>query len=673
MRISSQDKPFINADLKTLDRRKQREYTKNGKTLKYNKLKEEFVTKFKAAAGKYIRTKVDDLKEAKPGRAFAVLKSMGAQPGDCSDDQTFILPNHQDQNLSDQQCAESIAEHFAAISKEYSALNKDQLPTRVQTKLEEQSKLPTISEYECYLKLKATKKPRSVIPGDLPSEIVKEFTEELAYPLAKICNKIVQSATWPLQWKVEHVIPISKIPLPQTEDDLRPISLTSFFSKVMEQFIVMWLLELIGGKMDFRQYGGMKGNSTCHYLIELINFILYHQNNLEPTSVLACLVDFSKAFNQQDQNILITKLSDLGVPGWLLKLVMAFLSDRTMRVKYKNKYSGLFSLPGGGPQGTLLGLFLFLVLINDVGFSEQENNAGELITCKKRFADINVLHLKYVDDLLLAESINMNTQVEPAPLNKRPQPDPYRARTGHQLLGETSKVLSKLEDTKAYADANKMKINFTKTKAMLFNPCHSKDFLPKFDVDGIPVEMVEQTKLLGVVLSSDLSWSAHTNYMVERCNKKMWVIRRLKKLGADNEDLLEVYSKQIRSILEYAVPVWNSSLTGADISKLERIQKTVLHIVLGQAYTSYSQALKVTGTKKLSERRKKLCLSFGSKAQKHAKFSKWFKVNSKQSNTRQKQPKFCQVIRRTDRLDIFQKIFFCTPLNINFLSHKYLK
>ena len=201
---------------------------------------------------------------------------------------------------------------------------------------------------------------------------------------------------------------------------------------------------------------------------------------------------------------------------------------------------------------------------------------------------------------------------------------------------------------------------------MLFNPCHSKDFLPKFDVDGIPVEMVEQTKLLGVVLSSDLSWSAHTNYMVERCNKKMWVIRRLKKLGADNEDLLEVYSKQIRSILEYAVPVWNSSLTGADISKLERIQKTVLHIVLGQAYTSYRQALKVTGTKKLSERRKKLCLSFGSKAQKHAKFSKWFKVNSKQSNTRQKQPKFCQVIRRTDRFDK-------SPLSYltNILNQKY--
>ena len=87
----------------------------------------------------------------------------------------------------------------------------------------------------------------------------------------------------------------------------------------MEHFIVMWLLEILGDKLDFRQYGGMKGNSPSHYLIELVNFILHSQDRTEPTAVLLCLVDFSKAFNRQDHGILITKLSDLGVPSWLLK------------------------------------------------------------------------------------------------------------------------------------------------------------------------------------------------------------------------------------------------------------------------------------------------------------------------------------------------------------------
>ena len=129
----------------------------------------------------------------------------------------------------------------------------------------------------------------------------------------------------------------------------------------------------------------------------------------------------------------------------------------------------------------------------------------------------------------------------------------------------------------------------------------------------------------------------------------MWVVRRLKKLGASSSDLIDIFCKQIRSILEFGVPVWNSSLIGEDIAKLERVQNTFLHILLGEQYRSYTSALKITGLQKLSERRRKLCLSFSKKSQKHDKFSKWFKVNTKQTNTRQVQPKFCEVIRRTER------------------------
>ena len=94
---------------------------------------------------------------------------------------------------------------------------------------------------------------------------------------------------------------------------------------------------------------------------------------------------------------------------------------------------------------------------------------------------------------------------------------------------------------------------------MLFNPCKSKDFLPQFDINNQPIELVEHTKLLGLVISSDLSWNQNTNYMTGRCNAKLWVLRRLKKLGARDTDLVDVYCKQIRTILEFASPVWNPS------------------------------------------------------------------------------------------------------------------
>ena len=87
-----------------------------------------------------------------------------------------------------------------------------------------------------------------------------------------------------------------------------------------------------------------------------------------------------------------------------------------------------------------------------------------------------------------------------------------------------------------------------------------------------------------MVLTSNLSWEANTDYIVKRCNDKIWILRRLKKLGANHSDLLDVYFKQIRSIVKFAAHVWNSALTGVDIAKLERIQKTALHVILSQDY-----------------------------------------------------------------------------------------
>ena len=235
--------------------------------------------------------------------------------------------------------------------------------------------------------------------------------------------------------------------------------------------------------------------------------------------------------------------------------------------------------------------------------------------------EMNVIHLKYVDDLALAEAIDMKAQLTFTPVDVRPQPDQYRARTGHNLIINTSKIQEQLIKTQGYAKNNGMKLNLSKTKLMLFNPCTSKDFMPDISLDKIRIDLVEETKLLGVVLSSDLSWAANTQYIIERCNNKIWTIRRLKNLGASTDDLLEIYFKQIRSIAEFGIPVWNSSLTGDDVVALERVQKTVLHVVMGEEYGSYNSALKATGLKKLSERRKKISFNFAKKAQKNPKFT----------------------------------------------------
>ena len=104
----------------------------------------------------------------------------------------------------------------------------------------------------------------------------------------------------------------------------------------------------------------------------------------------------------------------------------------------------------------------------------------------------------------------------------RPQPETFHERTGHVLKPQNSKVFNMFEKTEQYAENNKMKINYEKTKLMVFNPGISRDFLPRFNFNNRELEVVEETKLLGVILRNDLSWSSNTNYMVFEETKETW-------------------------------------------------------------------------------------------------------------------------------------------------------
>ena len=89
-----------------------------------------------------------------------------------------------------------------------------------------------------YNKLQKSKKPNSMVPGELPVKLVKEFTPELAKPVAIIYNKITETAEYPRQWVVEYQLAIPKVTPSLSEDDLRNIAGTAFLSKQYESFMV---------------------------------------------------------------------------------------------------------------------------------------------------------------------------------------------------------------------------------------------------------------------------------------------------------------------------------------------------------------------------------------------------------------------------------------------------
>jgi hypothetical protein len=138
------------------------------------------------------------------------------------------------------------------------------------------------------------------------------------------------------------------------------------------------------------------------------------------------------------------------------------------------------------------------------------------------------------------------------------------------------------------------------------------------------IEILDEIKLLGLVLSKDLNWKANIENMTKKTYKKLWMIKRLKLNGANSEDLTDVYVKQVRSILEFGTPVWNSNLTQEDVLHIERVQKSFLHIALGNMYINYESAFNKMNLETLKKRRTSSCLNFAVKASKHPKHGKWF-------------------------------------------------
>ena len=207
-----------------------------------------------------------------------------------------------------------------------------------------------------------------------------------------------------------------------------------------------------------------------------------------------------------------------------------------------------------------------------------------------------------------------------------------------------------------------MLINSKKTKLMLFSESTTVDIQPEIYVNDIEIEMVDKTKLLGVVLTSDLKWKENTDYIVKRCFSRLWMIRRLKSLECPLEHLVDTYIKQVRSIMEMACPVWHSSLTKANNNDLERVQKSAARIILGDDYTSYSAALDSLELETLDNRREELCLNFALKSADPPTHSKWFVEIKDCPNTRNLNA-YQPIWTRTGRYKKSPIPYFTTLLN----------
>ena len=106
-----------------------------------------------------------------------------------------------------------------------------------------------------------------------------------------------------------------------------------------------------------------RGFGIFHYLIKLLHYVHYNLDRPQLHSVLLACVDMSKAFNRMSHQKVIEDLFDMKVPGWLLLILISYLPDRKMILKFRGAFSSVRSLPGSSPQGTVLGVILFIIFL----------------------------------------------------------------------------------------------------------------------------------------------------------------------------------------------------------------------------------------------------------------------------------------------------------------------
>ena len=162
---------------------------------------------------------------------------------------------------------------------------------------------------------------------------------------------------------------------------------------------------------------------------------------------------------------------------------------------------------------------------------------------------------------------------------------------------------------------------------MIINFSTNKQFITNIELDGEVLETVNEHKILGTILTSNLSWERNTQNLIKGANCAMRLLHSASKFTRKSSDLKQIYTIFIRSRLETAVAVWHSGLTGEQRENLERVQKMAMRVIFKKQYASYQKSLQSLKLDTLEIRRQKLNMKFAKGCLKIDKLCPMFPLN----------------------------------------------
>ena len=361
-------------------------------------------------------------------------------------------------------------------------------------------------------------------PDGIPSWVLKKYAFLLSLPVSALFNRTLMTADIPNQWRVQRVSPIPKVSKPKLLKDYRPIAVSSSLGKSLERFVKSSLLEHLGRSFDKSQFGFRRGSSCTVALISTIHQWLL---SLEKSKdIHALFLDFSAAFDSIPHSVILQKMQNLAVPDWLLAFTKAFLTNRTQFVQTDDIKSTSKYVQSGVPQGSILSPTLFAIAVHDFPVGD------------------GISICKYADDMTLWS-------------------DATDAATNFSDFCET--VVS-------WCDKNSLKLNASKSAEMYISLGLPKAREPLVILNQV-VPLVKQVKFLGVLIRDNLTWGPNIEHLVNKASQSLFLLRRFRSFGADEQHLQRVYNAFFLPCVEYGSPVWDGGITQFDSNRLESLNR----------------------------------------------------------------------------------------------------
>jgi hypothetical protein len=316
---------------------------------------------------------------------------------------------------------------------------------------------------------------------------VLKVSRSLIPIITDIFNSCIELRIVPHDWKYAILTALFKKGDPMDRNNYRGISILPVLAKLFEKLLADQIMDYFVSNNFFfsGQHGFRKGHSCETALQELLSDINISRD--QKRIILLLFIDFRKAFDTVDADLLIYKLGQYGFDFTSIELIESYFRDRQQVVKKMDpsQVNDCRPLPVtlGVPQGSCLGPLFFLIFINDLPFL--------LDLSSKLFADDTTLYLSGTDIAQLEKDFSVRSRV---------------------LLD--------------WCNDNRIDINWSKTFAMFIT--NKRVQIPlEITIATVKVKVVDSFKLLGVTIDNKLSFVEYATILCRTVNKKLFSINRL--------------------------------------------------------------------------------------------------------------------------------------------------